>query len=174
MAISAKRGHFAATFRELPRTRNDRASMTAHQSILHHVHQLSVPEGLLARSVLGFDRGHAGARTGPNCTARSPEGKPGWTARHAGPAGFSPGHRRTPELEEYIPVTQTDRRPLVPSSTMAKALTWISALSVLGTIIAVIVLTLSGNSDYLAPVIGLGAAAAATGGTVQVRIHVRR
>jgi hypothetical protein len=45
---------------------------------------------------------------------------------------------------------------------------------VLGTIIAVIVLTLSGNSDYLAPVIGLGAAAAATGGTVQVRIHVRR
>lgn len=32
---------------------------------------------------------------------------------------------------------------------------------------------LSGNSDYLAPVIGLGAAAAATGGTVQVRIHVR-
>jgi hypothetical protein len=77
-------------------------------------------------------------------------------------------------LEEYIPVTETDRSTSVPSSAMATALTWISALSVLGTIIAVIVLTLSGNSDYLAPVIGLGAAAAATGGTVQVRIHVRR
>ncbi|MDG9709630.1 hypothetical protein [Streptomyces sp. DH10] len=71
-------------------------------------------------------------------------------------------------------MTQTDRSPSAPSSTTAKALTWISALSVLGTIIAVIVLTLSGNSDYLAPVIGLGAAAAATGGTVQVRIHVSR
>ncbi|WP_128380423.1 hypothetical protein [Streptomyces cavernae] len=71
-------------------------------------------------------------------------------------------------------MTQTDRSASAPPSTTAKALTWISALSVLGTIIAVIVLTLSGNSDYLAPVIGLGAAAAATGGTVQVRIHVRR
>lgn len=71
-------------------------------------------------------------------------------------------------------MTQTDRSPSLPSSTTAKALTWISAVSVLGTIIAIIVLALSGNSDYLAPVIGLGAAAAATGGTVQVRIHVRR
>ncbi|MGW7043223.1 hypothetical protein ACWGDT_10935 [Streptomyces avermitilis] len=44
----------------------------------------------------------------------------------------------------------------------------------LGTIIAVIVLTLTGHSHYLAPVIGLGAAAAATGGTVQARIHIRR
>jgi hypothetical protein len=47
---------------------------------------------------------------------------------------------------------------------------------VLGTIIAVIVLTLTGHSRCLAPVIGLGAAAAAAaaGGTVQVRIHIRR
>ncbi|MFC9685188.1 hypothetical protein [Streptomyces sp. NPDC056948] len=71
-------------------------------------------------------------------------------------------------------MTETDRSTSVPSSAMAKALTWVSALSVLGSIVAVIVLTVSGNSDYVAPVIGLGAAAAATGGTVQVCIHVRR
>jgi hypothetical protein len=56
----------------------------------------------------------------------APEGKPGWTARHADPAGFSPGHRNPLELEEYIPVTETDRSTSVPSSAMAKALTWIT------------------------------------------------
>ncbi|WOX16021.1 hypothetical protein [Streptomyces sp. N50] len=71
-------------------------------------------------------------------------------------------------------MTQTDRSTSEPASAMTTALTWISALSVLGTIIAVIVLTLTGHSNYIAPVIGLGAAAAAAGGTVQVRIHIRR
>jgi hypothetical protein len=61
----------------------------------------------------------------------------------------SPRVTETPELEEYIPVTETDRSTSAPSSAMATALTWISALSVLGTIIAVIVLTLTGHSDYL-------------------------
>ncbi|MFI6857910.1 hypothetical protein [Streptomyces sp. NPDC050416] len=46
-------------------------------------------------------------------------------------------------------MTETSRSPSTSSSAMAKALTWISALSVLGTIIAVIVLTLSGDRDYL-------------------------
>ncbi|MEU9546286.1 hypothetical protein [Streptomyces mirabilis] len=147
--------------------------MTARETIYSGVSGVRSPKGVLARTVLGFDRGHAGARTGSNCTTRSPEGKPGWTARHAGPAGSTPGHGATPKTRKNT-MTQTERSPSAASSATTTAITWISGLTLLATVIAVIVLALTGNRDYLAPVIGLGATAAATGGTVQVRIHIRR
>ncbi|WP_316779740.1 hypothetical protein [Streptomyces sasae] len=67
-------------------------------------------------------------------------------------------------------MTDTDRSP----SAATTAISWISGLTVLATVIAVIVLAVTGNDAFLAPVIGLGAAAGAAGGTVQVRIHIRR
>lgn len=60
------------------------------------------------------------------------------------------------------------------SNAGSSALIWIRALSVLGTLAAVIVLALTGNADYLGPVIAIGTAAAALGGSVHVRIRIRR
>ncbi|MFF7887788.1 hypothetical protein ACH40F_40930 [Streptomyces sp. NPDC020794] len=71
-------------------------------------------------------------------------------------------------------MAQTDRSPSAAPSATTTAIAWISGLTLLATVIAVIVLALTGNSDYLGPVIGIGAGAAAAGGTVQVRIHIRR
>lgn len=70
-------------------------------------------------------------------------------------------------------MAQNDRSPS-PTSSATTAITWISGLTLLATVIAVIVLALTGNDGYLAPVIGLEAAAAAAGGTVQIRVHIRR
>ncbi|MFE9400073.1 hypothetical protein [Streptomyces flavidovirens] len=60
------------------------------------------------------------------------------------------------------------------ASTTAKRLEWLSGLTLLATVLAVIVLAVTGNSSYLAPVIGIGTAAAAVGGTIQVSIRIRR
>lgn len=59
------------------------------------------------------------------------------------------------------------------SNRMEKALQWITALTLLATVAAVIVLALTDNAGYLGTVLGIGAAAAATGGTVGICIHVR-
>ncbi|MEU3290480.1 hypothetical protein [Streptomyces longwoodensis] len=71
-------------------------------------------------------------------------------------------------------MTQNDRRPSPTSSATTTAITWISGLTLLTTVFAVIVLALTGRGEYLAPVIGLGAGAAAAGGTVHVRVHIHR
>ncbi|MGQ4436647.1 MULTISPECIES: hypothetical protein [unclassified Streptomyces] len=72
-------------------------------------------------------------------------------------------------------MTSLDHDPApVPSSRADKALRWITALTLLATVAAVIVLALTGNADYVGRVLGIGAAAAAIGGTVHVCIHVRR
>lgn len=56
---------------------------------------------------------------------------------------------------------------------MEKALEWITALTLLATVAAVIVLALTDNAGYLGTVLGICAAAAAIGGTVRICIHVR-
>ncbi|MGW5449071.1 hypothetical protein [Streptomyces asiaticus] len=60
------------------------------------------------------------------------------------------------------------------SSRAEKALRWITALTLLATVAAVIVLALTNNPGYVGTVLGIGAAAAAIGGTVRICIHVRR
>lgn len=61
-----------------------------------------------------------------------------------------------------------------PSGRADKALRWVTALTLLATGAAVIVLALTGNAGYIGTVVGIGAAAAAVGGTVNICIHVRR
>ena len=62
----------------------------------------------------------------------------------------------------------------VHASRVGKGLRWITALTLLVTVAAVIVLALTGNAGYIGTVVGIGAAAAAVGGTVHICIHVRR
>ncbi|MEU9125098.1 hypothetical protein AB0C96_35575 [Streptomyces sp. NPDC048506] len=61
-----------------------------------------------------------------------------------------------------------------PSSRAEKALRWVTALTLLATVAAVIVLALTDNADYVGTVLGIGVAAATIGGTVHICIHVRR
>ncbi|MGW1204072.1 hypothetical protein [Streptomyces cyaneofuscatus] len=61
-----------------------------------------------------------------------------------------------------------------PSRRTEKALRWVTALTLLATVAAVIVLTLTDNVGHVGTVLGIGAAAAAIGGTVHTCIHVCR
>ncbi|MFF4085195.1 hypothetical protein ACFYZN_38200 [Streptomyces sp. NPDC001777] len=72
-------------------------------------------------------------------------------------------------------MTLLDHDPApTPSSRADKALRWITALTLLATVAAAMVLVFTGNAGYVGTVLGIGAAAAAIGGTVHICIHVRR
>jgi hypothetical protein len=72
-------------------------------------------------------------------------------------------------------MTSLDHDPApTPSSRADKALQWITALALLATVAAVIVLALTGTAGYVGTVLRTGATAAAIGGTVRICIHVRR
>ncbi|MEW9518758.1 hypothetical protein [Streptomyces tubercidicus] len=61
------------------------------------------------------------------------------------------------------------------SSCVATALPCVTGLALLVTAVAVIVLALTGNVGHVGTMLGIGAAAAAMGGTsVHICIHVRR
>ncbi|WP_407111242.1 hypothetical protein ACE1N8_25820 [Streptomyces sp. DSM 116494] len=72
-------------------------------------------------------------------------------------------------------MTSLDHDPApAPSSRADKALRWVTALTLLATGAAVIVLALTDNAGHIGTVLGIGAAAATIGGTVHICIHVRR
>ncbi|MEU5958767.1 hypothetical protein [Streptomyces sp. NPDC047525] len=71
-------------------------------------------------------------------------------------------------------MTQLDHSRRVRTGPARTALNWIIALTLLATVIAVAVLAATGKTEYLAPVIAIGTGALAAGGTVHIRMHIRR
>ncbi|MEU2564956.1 hypothetical protein ABZ626_37375 [Streptomyces longispororuber] len=55
-----------------------------------------------------------------------------------------------------------------------RTLDWLTGLTLLGTVVAITVLTLTGHTSYLPAVVTVGSTAAAIGGTIHIRIHIRR